>query len=279
MYAPANTEMPLSLIGNLLPGLVINSGGRRCSLMMVVMVSFRISHRQGIRLAVQPARCQMPEPRVVNRPLGGFQLCGPLIKMSQLLRGAKISLVGNENIRRSHLIPELHIAEHLRFFEPSRVHQADYRAHGEHILIVLAGQGVQNLRGVTEPGRLNQQTIGLCLVNQLVEPYLHRQAGNTAHASAGYFLDEGAFGLQHGAIDAHLAELVDQNRPDLVFRFAFQKIQNGGGFTDTQKTKYQAGRNRLSHGAGGTPLRIKMLYYNNLSARTILFQEQSDGLV
>mgnify|MGYP006969681679 CR=1 FL=1 len=227
--------------------------------MMVVMVSFRISHRQGIRLAVQPARCQMPEPRVVNRPLGGFQLCGPLIKMSQLLRGAKISLVGNENIRRSHLIPELHIAEHLRFFEPSGVHQADYRAHGEYILVVLAGQGVQNLRGVTEPGRFNQQTVGLCLVNQLVEPYLHRQAGNAAHAAAGYFLDEGAFRLQHGAINAHLAELVHQYRPGFPFRLLAQKVQNGSGFANAKEPEYQVGGNRAGNAGHNSGLKNVIL--------------------
>ena len=135
---------------------------------MVVMVSARVGHRQSIRLAIQPFRCQLSEPCVMGSPLSGFQLRGPLVKMGQLLWRTKIGLVGNQNIGCGNLIPELHVAENFRLFEPAGVHQANHRPHGENIPIVLTGQGFQNLGGMTEPGWLDQQPLRPGLVDQLV---------------------------------------------------------------------------------------------------------------
>ena len=42
--------------------------------------------------------------------------------------------------------------------------------------------------------------------------------------------------LHQAAIDADFTELIDQHSPALARRFAFQQVQDRGGFADTEKS-------------------------------------------
>ena len=78
---------------------------------------------------------------------------------------------------------------------------------------------------MTEPGRFNQEPVGLALSQQGIQPHLHRQAVDTAHASPWDLLYQRPVIGHQRAINADLAKFIDQHGPLFVRIFIGQQVQ------------------------------------------------------
>ncbi len=92
-----------------------------------------------------------------------------------------------------------------------------------------------------EPGRLDQQPVRFGLLQQHIQAHLHRQAVNATHATAGDLFEHRAAVRQQRAVDADLAEFVDQYRPAFLVGLMSQQMADGGGFTAAEKAGNQIG--------------------------------------
>lgn len=92
-----------------------------------------------------------------------------------------------------------------------------------------------------EPGRLDQQPVRFGLLQQHIQAHLHRQAVDAAHAAAGDLFEHRAGVRQQRAVDADLAEFIDQYRPAFVFGLMGQQMADGGGFTAAEEAGNQIG--------------------------------------
>src|SRR5690606_4675049 len=92
--------------------------------------------------------------------------------------------------------------------------------------------------------RFYQKAIRPGASNQLIQANLHGQSRNTTHAATRNFPDNSTFGLEYCAVNAHFTKFIHQHGPNLALWFLTEQVDNGGGFTNTQKTKNQVGGNR-----------------------------------
>ncbi|MEZ5397963.1 MAG: hypothetical protein R2724_35065 [Bryobacterales bacterium] len=95
-----------------------------------------------------------------------------------------------------------------------------------------------------EAGRLDEQPVGADLAHQAREPQAQRDVRRAADAAAGDLADlEAAAVGEQRAVDADLAELVDQHGPALVGRAVGQGGADGGGLADAEGAADERGRN------------------------------------
>ncbi|MNF61416.1 hypothetical protein D3C84_430610 [compost metagenome] len=124
------------------------------------------------------------------------------------------------------------------------------RLHGQHPGPGRLAQLRQQLQGVAQAGRLDQQTVRPGLAQQPAQADLEGYAVDAAQAATGHLAHGHAVGVavEQGGVQADQAELVDQHRPAFAGRALGQQVADQAGLAGAQGAGDQMGGDILEHG-------------------------------
>ena len=107
-------------------------------------------------------------------------------------RGFPITFIRHNDVRRGQLIAEVVVADGSFIQQLAGIEDAQRGAQIDPGLIHRRGEDIEDLLWVAQTGGFDQQAIGFALAQQGVQPNLHRQAIDAAHAAAGDLFEQGA---------------------------------------------------------------------------------------
>ena len=123
-----------------------------------------------------------------------------------------------------------------RVVQPAGIEQRHDASHVEHSGEGLAAQNLQQPRRMAQPRGLHDHPIGTVTVQQVDQGRLHHEGQLAAEAAAGNPLDHQVIpGLEHRLVNAHLAELIDQDGPALIRGLLLDQPVDQGALAAAEK--------------------------------------------
>ncbi len=179
-----------------------------------------------------------------HQRLGRLQRIGEYDSPRPGLVIQQIGFAEQQHIRHLDLSPEGFVRGDTVIRKLTGIHETECGRDPEMRLPVRLAQGLENLCRMPQSGRLNQQTMRTGTCRDLPQRNLQRQILGTTDTPARDFLDDDIIPCPGHLIDTNLAELVDQDGPALIRRFACQQSLDERGLASAQKSGDNMGQQR-----------------------------------